>query len=188
MTHVLPDPNISIDFSFIAELEGGRLNKAYVPDPENSQSGVTIAVGFDLGARNERDLQLLGLDEELIATLAPYLGHKGVEAQRFLRQKPLSISDIQASAIEQAVKYQMTKNTIEQYNQNSALDFMLIPSPWQTVIVSVSFQYGSLKRKCPMFFKCVTAQDWQAAVAELRNFGDHYPTRRNREADYAQGR
>lgn len=28
----------------------------YVPEPESSQSGVTISVGFDLGARNLSDL------------------------------------------------------------------------------------------------------------------------------------
>ena len=39
-----------IDFTFIEKLEGYRL-EGYVPDAENSQSGVTIASGFDLGQR-----------------------------------------------------------------------------------------------------------------------------------------
>ena len=38
-----------IDFNFISKLEGGRKTKGYVPDPEGSRSGVTIATGVDLG-------------------------------------------------------------------------------------------------------------------------------------------
>jgi type VI secretion system secreted protein VgrG len=37
-----------IDFSFIGQLEGNK-TEGYVPDPENSNSGVTIASGFDIG-------------------------------------------------------------------------------------------------------------------------------------------
>jgi hypothetical protein len=187
MSVTLPDPRINIDFDFIAELEGGSLTKGYVPDPENSQSGVTIAVGFDLGARDLRDLQRLGLSESLIEILKPYLGYKGVEALRFLQRNPLKITQSQADAINQVVKYKMAKDAIEQYNKTSAVDFSVVPPRWQTVIVSVSFQYGSLKRKCPMFFKCVTNQDWDAALAELEDFGDSYATRRRREANYARG-
>ncbi len=37
-----------IDFKFIEKLEGSA-RKGYVPDPDNSKSGVTIACGFDIG-------------------------------------------------------------------------------------------------------------------------------------------
>ncbi|WP_241906888.1 pesticin C-terminus-like muramidase, partial [Vibrio lentus] len=57
--------NLSIDHEFIGVLEGSEKN-GYVPAPEKSNSGVTIAVGFDLGARNIDDLKRLGLSVELI--------------------------------------------------------------------------------------------------------------------------
>ena len=66
----MPD---SIDYDFIAEREGGRRSKGYVPAAGVSKSGVTIATGFDLGARNEGDLSRLGLGKELSAKLKPYM-------------------------------------------------------------------------------------------------------------------
>jgi len=48
----------------------------------------------------------------------------------------------------------------------------------------VAYQYGlNLKVRAPRFWATLTEQDWPAAVAELRNFGDAYATRRIAEAD-----
>jgi hypothetical protein len=47
--------NQMIDYSFIEKLEGNTCI-GYVPDPENSQSGVTIACGFDIGQRSKNEL------------------------------------------------------------------------------------------------------------------------------------
>jgi hypothetical protein len=69
----MPD---KIDYDFISKLEGGRQTTGYVPDTNTSQSGVTIATGFDLGQRNENDLIALNLPQSLIDKLKPYLGKK----------------------------------------------------------------------------------------------------------------
>ncbi len=53
-----------------------------------------------------------------------------------------------------------------------------------TVIASVAFQYGDLESRTPNFWKQVISGDWEAAEANLRNFGDNYGTRRVKEADY----
>ncbi len=63
---------LMINFDFIKELEGVK-KKGYVPDVENSNSGVTIASGFDLGARSKSDLIALGLPASLVDKLTPYL-------------------------------------------------------------------------------------------------------------------
>lgn len=63
-----------INYGFIQTLEGNS-NIGYVPDPEHSKSGVTIASGFDLGARRLSDL--IGLPKTIIDKLAPYLSLKG---------------------------------------------------------------------------------------------------------------
>ena len=68
----------NIDWNFIKTLEGNNL-VGKVPDAEGSKSGVTIASGFDLGARNLADLS--GLPEEIINNLKPFLGFKGAEAE-----------------------------------------------------------------------------------------------------------
>jgi GH24 family phage-related lysozyme (muramidase) len=51
------------------------------------------------------------------------------------------------------------------------------------VVASVAFQYGDLSRRTPNFWRQVTSGDWDAALNNLRHFGDKYPTRRNKEAD-----
>jgi hypothetical protein len=186
MSSPFPDQRINIDFDFISELEGGSILTGYVPDPKNSKSGVTIAVGFDLGARNLQDLQSMGLSPNVVNKLSPYLGLQGMQAKNSLDDNPLQISENEAAAINEAVKYKMSKRVIDEYNQHSVVDFGTLPARWQTVIASVAFQYGSLSKRCKRFFSCIIKQDWSAAISELRNFNDRYPTRRNKEADYAE--
>ena len=94
-----------IDFGFISKLEGGQLRTGYVPDADSSQSGVTIATGFDLGARNVNDLQNLGLPQALIEKLSRYLGKQGTQAEFLLLRYPLTISKPEADAIDKAVAF-----------------------------------------------------------------------------------
>lgn len=64
----------NIDYKFISDLEGGRKITGYVLAIKNSNSGVAIATGFDLGQRNENDLKSLNLSKNLIEILKSYLG------------------------------------------------------------------------------------------------------------------
>ena len=50
-------------------------------------------------------------------------------------------------------------------------------------IISVGFQYGRFSRT-PSFIKYATDGDWDAVYQELQNFGDYFPTRRKKEAEY----
>ena len=56
----------------------------------------------------------------------------------------------------------------------------------QTVLVSVGFQHGtSFTRKDGSdmnFIKQAASGDWDAVLANLKDFGDAFPTRRNKEA------
>ena len=63
------------------------------------------------------------------------------------------------------------------------VDFFDLPAQAQTVIASVSFQYGSLETKAPSFWKAVASQSWEESVKVLNKFGDVYTTRRKLEAD-----
>jgi hypothetical protein len=176
----------NIDFNFIHLLEGGSLTRAYVPHADRSQSGVTIAAGFDLGARNINDLKALGLESALINKLSPYLGLKRQEAADFLVTKPLEISSEQAAVIDICVKQSIVDKLISRFDQDSSIEFCNIPSSWQTVIASIEFQYGSARSKCPTFWKYAVNHRWSDALHELRNFVDQYSPRRKQEANYIE--
>jgi hypothetical protein len=177
-----------IDLDFISRLEGGRQTSGYVPRKDNGeiagQSGVTIATGFDLGARSADDLRKLGLSEDLIKKLAPYLGLKKEEAVAALEMQPLNITPAEAKQIDDGFKRDFINKLMRDYDAaTKGTKFANLPPEAQTVIASVSFQYGDPAAKTPMFWDAVTRQDWKKAEEILRNFGDAYPTRRGQEAD-----
>jgi len=172
----------NIDWDFIKEQEGTQTT-GYVPDAENSKSGVTIASGFDLGARCESDLE--GLPTDIIQICTPYLGLKGEEAVRCA--DTLKISERQASVIDAFSKREATSRLKKKWELATNTSFDDLPKSQATVIASVAFQYGDLASKTPNFWKQITGNDWDGAVNNLRNFGDKYSSRRNREADYLLG-
>ncbi|MGL5813251.1 MAG: pesticin C-terminus-like muramidase [Aeromonas sp.] len=181
------ESSLKIDYDFIHSLEGGMILNGYVPEPETSQSGVTISVGFDLGARNLSDLNRLGLNASLVSKLAPYLGRKKSEADRYVRNNPLAVTLDEANEIYLAVKKQSTEELIRKYNSESLIDFESLPKEAQTVIASVEYQYGSLKASTPALWEQVVNQEWQGAYENLLDFGDAYITRRRKEAAYLKG-
>lgn len=175
----------NIDYKFLSDLEGGSKATGYVPAAGVSKSGVTIATGFDLGQRNEKDLRALGLNIALINKFKPYLGVKGQSAQALLKKSPLIINSIQAKEVDKAVKSSHVNQLKLKYNTalGNKKKFIDLPHQAQTVITSVSFQYGvGLNTRAPKFWKAVTSQDWKEAIKILKAFGDAYPTRRRKEA------
>ena len=175
----------SIDYGFLSDLEGGSQTTGYVPASGVSKSGVTIATGFDLGQRSESDLKALGIYSGLIEKLKPYLGIKSEEAKKLLQKSPLTISSAEAESIDKAVKSSHVATVKLKYDSaaSNKKSFLDLPAEAQTVIASVSFQYGAnLDAATPKFWKAVTAQDWAEATKLLKDFGDVYPTRRKKEA------
>jgi len=172
----------NIDWDFIGELEGKRKLKGYVPDAEGSKSGVTIATGFDLGARNLSDLA--GLPQDIIDVLTPYLGIKGAEASDLASE--LVVDDSQAKIIDEFSHNEAVERLSSSWESKTGTPFSELPMGKATTIASVAFQYGDLASKAPNFWEQVTTDDWDGAVANLRNFGDNYKTRRNKEAEYFQ--
>ncbi|SFE00508.1 pesticin C-terminus-like muramidase [Paracidovorax konjaci] len=173
-----------IDYSFLSALEGGSQTTGYVPAANVSKSGVTIATGFDLGQRSENDLKNLGLGSHLIEKLKPYLTSKGADAKKLIEKTPLTISAAEAESIDKATKASHIASVKLKYDTASPKkSFIDLPAEAQTVIASVSFQYGvNLNSATPKFWKAVTEQDWTEATKLLKNFGDVYPTRRGKEA------
>ena len=173
----------NIDWKFISDREGSRILSGYVPDAKGSKSGVTIATGFDLGARNLADLK--GLPKAIIDKLKPYLGIKGAQAQEVA--KDLSVTDAEAQAIDEFSKKEATDRLKAKWQSATGESFDDLPKHKATVVASVAFQYGDLESQTPNFWRQITKDDWNAAEKNLRNFGDNYSTRRNLEADYFIG-
>lgn len=185
-----------IDWPFLGRLEGSRL-AGYVPVDHAGlplgRSGVTIATGVDLGQVSPQQIDRWALSPGLRARLRPYAGIRGPLALRTLHGAPLAVSEPEARAITAAVAEPHLQglrhrfNDVAQHAMPPLVFWDRIPDAAQTVIFSVDWQYGDLERECPRFWRAAAgAQDWTAVIAELRAFGDAYPTRRNSEADYLE--
>ncbi len=178
---------VPIDWDFIAAREGGRQLEGYVPMPDTSRSGVTIATGCDIGQRRVADIDALDIPAGLKERLKPYCGLRRQAAVTALAARPLTITASEAAALDQAVKTGESAALRAAYDaatDRTGPRFAQLPGAVQTAIASVAFQYGTnLAVRTPRFWAAVTAQDWAAAVSELRDFGDDYASRRNLEAD-----
>ncbi len=180
---------ISIAWTFIGRLEGAGIARGYVPNPDTSNSGVTIATGFDLGQRSSAQLESMGLPDDLTAKLMPYLGLKGRAALGYLNTHPLVLTADEVVAIDQAVRKEFSSRLASLYDSalseaGGLAEFEDLPAPAQTVIASVAYQYGlDLRHRTPHFWSLVLAQNWPDVVTELRSFGDAYARRRGQEAD-----
>jgi GH24 family phage-related lysozyme (muramidase) len=176
----------NIDWNFIKELEGFS-SKGYVPKDEKKNkvpSGVTIGSGFDIGQLSRLGLELYGFSKELCNKLEPYCNVTGDKARKLLEEKPLELSDKLIAELERVSREKITNNIVNEYNLSSPYcKFSELSCIKQTVIASIGFQYGSVKRRCPRFFKYVIEGRWSDAIHELENFGDAYPTRRKKEAN-----
>jgi hypothetical protein len=173
----------NIDFDFIKDREGFEII-GKVPDAKGSKSGVTIASGFDLGARKLSDLN--GLPKEIIDKLKPFLGLKGNEA--VAAAKKLQITKEEGKIINQFAKRESLTRLKKKWNKDSKIKFDKLSKEQATVLASVAFQYGSsFKRKDGTqmnFYSLALNNDWQGVYDELMDFKDNYPTRRKEEAAY----
>ena len=167
----------NIDFDFILKQEGFE-TKGYVPDAENSKSGVTIASGFDLGARKLSDLK--GLPQDIIDLLSPFLGFQGAEASEIAPN--LEVTEDQAKIINEFAKSEAITRLKNKWENATGTSFDDLGTEQATVLASVAFQYGDLESRTPNFWKQTTSGDWVGAYKNLLKFGDRYTSRRLDEA------
>jgi len=183
----------NIDMDFLKEVEGDK-NIMYVPTSKNKKvvgnSGATIGMGFDLGARDINDLK--GLPPELIKKLKPYLGLKGDEALNFVKKKSLIISEKEKNIINTFAKKEAIQSLQKEWKKSTGKSFETVPREAATVITSVAFQHGINATKNFNFWKQVTNDDWSGAFANLLDWdGTGKPsqtqTRREKEAKLLKG-
>lgn len=175
-----------IDWDFIAEQEGSTL-KGYVPDAEGSHSGVTVASGVDIGQMTHAELT--SFTPQLMDKLLPYVGLKGEQAVEALKARPLTITPDDATALNQHSRKAALDDLRHAYLMSTnGRSFDTLPDPVQTVVASVTFQYGSPWKRTPHFWRYVTSYNYAALVADLKHFGDAYQPRHDREAAYLQAK
>ena len=174
----------SINWDFISSLEGKGVKKAYVP---SDNSGVTVATGFDLKEKDTQILSDMGISQETTSLLSQFFGMSGAEAKS--ASENFSLNDEQVKEIDQASHSwyaNQVKKTYESKEHKTAWDDLTEAE--RTVIASVGFQHGtSFTRKDGSemnYIKQARDGDWEALEANLRNFGDDFNTRRNKEADF----
>lgn len=178
---------ISPDWNFIESLEGFE-TRGYVPKDVAGkplgQSGVSIGAGVDLGHWPVTALRRRKVPEPIIEKVAPYCGLRGWDAVHAL-VIPLVLTEDEARRLTRTIQGDIVDAVKARYDRASKIALSFIPQQAQTVLISVAFQYGAnLAKRTPKFWRAMTTQDWQAAVRELENFGDAYPSRRRREAKY----
>jgi GH24 family phage-related lysozyme (muramidase) len=183
----------NIDMDFLKEVEGDK-NIMYVPTSKNKKvvgnSGATIGMGFDLGARDINDLK--GLPPEIITKLKPYLGLKKEEALQFVKDNPLRINEKEKNIINAFAKKEAVENLQKEWKETTGKSFDTLPTEAATAITSVAFQHGKLSNAAPNFWKQITNDDWSGAFANLLDWdGTGKPSqtqsRREKEAKLLKG-
>jgi hypothetical protein len=185
-----PDLPASVDWDFVSNEEGPNLS-GNVPG-QNGQpfpkSGVTVGHGLDLGQHNAADLRGMGLPNDLVSLLTPYLGYRGQSAQDYVTAHPLTINAQQQAQIDKGLFPTEYDRLAQRYNAASkaGVRFQDLPQDAQTAIMDVAHQYGDLAARTPNFWNQIVNSQWQAADDNLRNFGDIHKTRRGDHANRMQ--
>lgn len=133
--------------SVLERFEGKGAAKGYVPADAAGKpfgaSGVTVATGLDLGQQTKAGLKTMGLAENLVGRLAPYLGLKGQAAQALLAKSPLRLEQEAVAAIDAAVHAAYINTAAGLFGRVS---FAAAPKEAQAVAVSLHYQFGTPAR------------------------------------------
>ena len=165
--------------NFLREVEGYEKDY-YIPTKDGrilGNSGITIGIGIDLGQQSEQRLKALGVEDSVIHKLKPAFGVRGEKAI-YVKKDLLPLSPEEVLYLSLAIIGDEL-NVLKVYLEDAYCK--LIP---EAIIVAMSlfhqFGYKLFKYKT---YKQLLQQDYKGLLANLRDFGCNYPTRRNKEAD-----
>ena len=187
---------LQVNMEFLRMSEGFE-TEGYVPrsgEQVLDSSGVTIGTGLDLGTKNMdyfKDFE----NKETLQKMEAYFGMQGQEAYDFEEANPLSLSEEETKALDNFVKGRELESIENSFLALTGKELSSMPPRLQTVIADLQFQYGSNYNRTPKFREIIKdiaedpqdAQSYMPLMKELRDFGDKYDTRREREADLIQG-
>ena len=176
---------LAIDWDFIASpaIEGRNL-VAVVPDASHSNSGVTVGLGVDLGQMTSGEMMALGLPQPLLIKCISYAGLRGMVAAKALAAQPLALTSDECALLEAPKKRAVQVKLSLEYLKAAASPFEELPQGVQTVLASLTWQYGDMPTRTPRTWAAAVRKDWVLLGADLANFGDRYPARHIAEAAY----
>ena len=176
-TQAVPNALYSaIDVGVIATHEGGSLQDGYVPAVNGvpvGQSGVTIGIGVDLGQQSVSGLLSMGVPQNVVNQLSPYVGLQRAAAQAALAANPLTLSQGDLDQLNNAVLgsyFNTTAASFNAANQSGFANFAALPGEAQTVIADLQYNMGPLAQSAPNFWNQVTNGRWNDAYQNLMNF------------------
>ncbi len=175
--------NNTINGGFIRAREGFTTSGVIPRENGNilGQSGVTVGNGVDLGSKTVQQLKELGIAQDIIDKLTPYLGKQRQAAADYLKDHPLSLTQKQAEDLSNTFLQKSANDVANKFNSDSKVGrFSDLPSNTKTVLADIYHQYG-VQLYNTNFWKQVTGGDWQGAYNNLMNFDDLYRTRRQLE-------
>ncbi len=143
----------------------------------NNNSGVTVGMGVDLGAKSESEIEDIvnegtkgtGLltDEQaksLQDRLKPYAGKKRSEACQYLRMHPLTLNQSEVDVLNySSVKSNLIKAS-NQYGNKTGKSFGDLGEEEQTLILSKVYHTGSIQGKLA---KSLSEEDLEGVLKQL---------------------
>jgi len=204
--------NNNIDKNFLGKLEYGKDKglKGLVPNNKGiviGTSGVTIAMGYDLGSKTLNELETMfptsgnltdkeiQNNKDIVNKLKPYLGLKGKAALDAVTTTPFTITENERKTINEFA----TKETLKQLNNEWSKttknienppfkSFDELPQEIATVIFSVAWQHGVSDTTKFNFWNQVTTGEWGDAISNLRDWDSsgkpsQTQSRRDKEAN-----
>jgi len=137
-----------VDEDFLISLEGGVKYVGYWP---GGQSGVTCAIGFDIG--HHSSLDEFNFDDDLKKKLKDYVNLKGESARLKLIEKPLELTEEEVAIIKEEVfRDEFQKFSITSLKNN--LNLSNLNKDQLTSLFCYSFQAGYSNKniqKCMQF-------------------------------------
>lgn len=152
--------NNTINGGFIRQREGFTTGGIVPKENGNilGQSGVTVGNGVDLGSKTVQQLKDLGVAQDIIDKLTPYLGKQRQAAADYLKDHPLSLTQKQAEDLSNIFLQESAKEVADRFNSDSKVSrFSDLPGNTKTVLADIYHQYGA-RLYNTNFWKQVTGQ------------------------------
>jgi len=193
--------NNNIDEEVLGLFEYGKDKglKGLVPNNNGmviGKSGVTIAMGYDLGSKTLNELEaMFPKNPDIVNKLKPYLGLKGKAALDAVTTTPFTITENERETINKFATKKTLKDIESAWikttknNKNAPTkSFKELPKEVATVIFSVAWQHGIDATKKFNFWTQVTTGKWDDAIKNLRDWDgtgkdSQTQSRRDKEAD-----
>ena len=186
-----------VDYQFLKEVEESPNPEVALRGvvPKVGQSGTTVGMGVDLGQMNAWEINnRLDLPKELKQKLVPYALRKRDEAQQFLNDNPLTLTQDEVDQINQAaVKYHNRKvrSAFEDATGRETLPTM--PRDLATVVSSATWNLGHNSNYSKKIYQALVSDSPREGVIDvLQEYADNtnvkgLKNRRMKEIDYLRG-